>query len=135
MGIRSTTVLVVAAIGLASTAGCGGNTNSSLAPFEPEVNNAPGTFQLQATGVDNVTAVEEYTWSNSKTTANVNQSGTLTSGTAMLTLLDDSAGQVYSRDLAQSGVYEASVGEVGSWTIRLELTNYSGDLNFRVESP
>jgi len=134
MGLRSTTGLV-AAIGLAAVIGCGGSTNSSLAPFEPEVNNAPGTFQLQATGVDNVTAVEEYTWSNSKTTANVNQSGTLTAGTAVLTLLDNTASQVYSRDLSESGVYQASVGDVGTWTIRLELTNYSGDLNFRVESP
>lgn len=135
MGIRSTTALVVAVIGLVATGGCGGNTNSSLAAFEPEVNNAPGTFQLQATGVDHVTAVEEYAWSNSKTTANVNQSGMLTSGTAVLTLLDNSVSQVYSRNLSESGVYEASAGEIGTWTIRLELTNYSGDLNFRVETP
>ncbi|MBZ0266832.1 hypothetical protein K8I85_01630, partial [bacterium] len=67
MRSRIPAALTTALLGLCVLTACS-NSNSSLAPFEPEVNNAPGTFQLQATGVDNVTATEEYTWSNSKTT-------------------------------------------------------------------
>jgi hypothetical protein len=135
MKVRRATPLVVAVLGWVAAVGCGNNTNSSLAPFEPELNNAPGTFQLQATGVDNVTAVESYNWSNSGQSANVNQSGSLTSGTATLTVLDHSGSPVYSGNLGVSGVDQTSTGEVGTWTIRLELTEFSGDLNFRLETP
>jgi len=119
-------------LALAGLPACG---SDSLAPFQPEIYSASGTFQLQATGLDNVTTIEEYAWSNAGQSANVNQSSTVTAGSAVLTVIDNTPIQVYSRALDENGTFVTSVGQEGSWTIRLELTNYSGDLNFRVESP
>lgn len=45
-------------------------------------------FQFQATGVTNVTWTYTYTWSNSGTTASVNQSTTIAAGTATVAILD-----------------------------------------------
>ena len=118
---------------LAFVAGTG--CNNSLAPFQPEVANNPGTFQLQATGVKNVSNTFEYTWQNAKTTANVNQATVITFGTATLTILDAQATQVYSSNLSQNGTFTSSAGTAGAWKIRLALSAYSGTLNFRVQSP
>lgn len=128
---RAAPVLLLAVI-LAAVQAC---STDPLAPFQPEVSNMPGTFQLQATGLQDVTATEEYVWSNQAQTANVNQSTTLTAGSAVLTLIDNTAASVYLHDLEENGTFQASTGQEGSWTIRLELMNYSGDLNFRVETP
>ena len=108
---------------------------SSLAPFQPEVANNPGTFQLQATGVTNVSNTFEYTWQNAKTAANVNQATVVTAGNATLTIFDASSTQVYTKDLSQNGTFTTGTGSAGAWKIRMVLSGYSGTLNFRVQSP
>lgn len=109
--------------------------NDSLAPFQPEIANLPGNFQLQATNVRSVTNTFEYTWQNAGTTANVNQATTIAAGSAQLTILDSQGTQVYTRNLSDNGTFTTTAGTTGAWTIRMVLTNYSGTLNFRVQTP
>ncbi len=114
-------------------AGC--NSNNSLAPFQPQINNAPDNFQFQATGVKKVTSTLNYTWQNSGTSANVNQACAITTGTATLVILDANAAQVYSKDLSANGTFQTTTGATGNWTIRVTLAYVSGTLNFRVQKP
>jgi hypothetical protein len=99
-----------------------------------EVTNASGSFQIQATALDNVTQTLSYTWENPGTSANVNQSGSL-SGTATVTILDHGDNQVYSGNLVETGTFSTETGGTGSWTIQVVLSGVSGALNFRVQSP
>ena len=110
--------------------GCG---SSALAPFQPEINNAPDNFQFQATGLTNLTTTVQYTWSNSGTAATVNHSSTVSGGSATLIIKDASGTQVYSGALVASGTPATSAGVVGAWTIRVQLVNTNGTLNFRVQ--
>jgi len=109
--------------------------NNSLAPFQPEILNAPDNFQLQATNVKNLTSTLDYTWQNSGTSANVNQATVASTGTATLTIQDAQPAQVYTKDLTANGTFQTTTGTAGAWKIRLQLTNFSGTLNFRVQKP
>jgi hypothetical protein len=119
-----------AAATLLLAAGCSDN---SLAPFQPQINNAADNFQFQATGLTNVTTTVQYTWSNSGTAATVNHSSTVTGGSATLTIRDANGTQVYSGALVASANPTTSVGVAGAWTIRVDLVNTGGTLNFRVQ--
>jgi predicted small lipoprotein YifL len=117
----------------ASVAACG-NSTGPLAPFQPQINNAPDNFQFQATGVTNVTWTYTYRWSNSGDSATVNHSTTTTSGTATLTVYDKNNTQVYSAPLVASGTVGVTKGLAGLWTIKVVFSNYSGPaVNFRVQ--
>ena len=106
---------------------------SSLAPFQPQINNAPNNFQFQATGVTNLTATFTYTWSNSGDSATVNQATTITAGSATLQIADQNGTQMYSQSLSGNGTFGTAKGVTGSWTIKAVFTNYSGTVNFRVQ--
>lgn len=120
----------VALATLLFTSGC---SNNSLAPFQPQINNAADNFQFQATGLTNVTTTVQYTWSNSGTQATVNHSSAVTGGTATLTIKDANGTQVYTGALVASANPTTSAGVAGSWTIRVDLVNTGGTLNFRVQ--
>lgn len=113
-------------------AGCS-STTAPLAPFQPQINNAPDNFQFQATGVQSVTTTLTYTWQNSGTGASINQSTTINGGSATVTLYDNASTMVYTRSLADNGTFAASTGVTGSWTIKVVLVNYTGTVNFRVQ--
>src|SRR5574339_201701 len=102
--------------------GCGGSKNNSLAPFQPQINNMQDNFQLQATGVNNVTSTLNYTWQNTGTSANVNQASQITAGSATLTILDASGQQVYTNSLTANGTFPTTTGMTGGWTIRVILS-------------
>lgn len=129
--MRSATGAVAVAVVL-SFGGCG---SDSLAPFQPEILNQPDSFQLQATGVKNLTTTLEYDWQNTGTTADVNQATVLTAGTATVTILDELGTQVYSADLTSNGTFSTAAGKAGLWSIRVALSGCDGDLNFRVQKP
>jgi hypothetical protein len=109
--------------------------DDSLAPFQPEITNQADSFQLQATGVRDVSLTRDYTWQNSGTTANVNQATTVMRGSANLVILDDAGTQVYARGLDENGSFVSQTGMPGTWTIRLQLARYDGTLNFRAQKP
>lgn len=126
------TARVLAIVAVVLAAACGDST-APLAPFQPQINNATDNFQLQATGVSNVTWTFVYTWANSGDSATVNQATTVTGGSAMLTIADKNGTQLYSQSLSANGTFGMSKGVAGNWTITVTLTNYSGTLNFRVQ--
>jgi hypothetical protein len=116
-------------IGSLFAASCG----ESLAPFQPEITSAPDNFQLQATGVNAVTSTLNYSWSNSGTRATVNHSTTTSADVAHITIRDAAGAVVYDKDLVPSLNEPTAAGTAGNWTIKLQLTNYSGTLNFRAQ--
>jgi hypothetical protein len=109
--------------------------NNSLAPFQPEIANTQNNFQLQATKISNVSTTLTYNWQNTGTTANVNQSCSITSGGASVTISDANGAQVYSHDLSANGTFTTATGATGTWVIRVTLSSMSGTLNFRVQKP
>lgn len=58
-----------------------------------------------------------------------------TAGTATLIIKDAASTQVYTKDLNANGTFVTTAGTSGAWTIRVELVNVSGTLNFRVQKP
>ena len=127
---RAAGIAMLAALALA--AACS-NSTGPLAPFQPQIGNAPDNFQFQATGVTNVTWTYSYSWSNSGDSATVNQATTLTAGSATLTISDNNGTQLYSQSLSANGTFGMSKGVHGSWTVKVVFTNYSGTVNFRVQ--
>jgi len=129
--------LSLAGVGLAVTlivSACGGDSPAGpLAPFQPQINNAPDNFQFQATGVTNVTWTQDYVWANSGTGASLNQSTTVASGAATVTVFDANGTQVYSQSLSANGTFTTATGVAGNWTIRVTLTLYDGTINFRAQ--
>jgi hypothetical protein len=111
----------------------GACSDDPLAPFQPEVSNAPDTFQLQATGVGNRTASLSYAWTNSGTQATVNHSTTTTAGSARVIIKDGAGVIVYNELLVPSLNEDTAAGTSGTWTVQLVLDDYSGTLNFRVQ--
>ena len=98
-----------------------------------EVSNDTDRFEWQATGLENVTQTLTYTWRNTATSAEINQSSSITSGTATLTITCVNENEMYSGSLAQNGTLRTSTGQSGDWTITLELVGVDGTLNFRVD--
>lgn len=112
--------------------GCGGDTSTSPGTGL-EVTNAVDNFQYQVTDVRSYTHEDSYTWQNTGTVANVNQSTTISSGSLTLVVLDNDGTQVYSRSLAENGTFVSSAGVPGSWTIRVTYSSARATVNFRVQ--
>lgn len=131
---RTAPVLVLSLVTLVLAAGCGDKQSNVLNPaFQPEVMNNIDSFQFQATNVTNLNQILTYTWRNTGTQANVDQSSSITAGTATLSLRDSTGAQVYTRSLTEGGSLASGVGLAGNWTIRVTLTGVRGTLNFRVQ--
>ncbi len=96
--------------------GCG---SDSLAPYEPEIHNNADKFELQATGVSDLSRTFAYVWANSGTKAAVDHSTAVTAGSVTLQILDDANTQVYSGNLSTDGVFDTATGQAGQWTINL----------------
>lgn len=130
--IRRTLLTATTFVGLVILAsGCGKD------PVSPgrdwQVNNAPDTFQFQASSMENYTKTMQYIWTNSGTTATVDQSCSVTDGTAMLSIRDANGTQVYSRNLGQNGSFPTAAGVAGTWTLTVSLSKTTGTLNFRAQ--
>jgi hypothetical protein len=120
--------------GLLVLGGCGSdNPADPLAQFEPQVNNATDSFQLQATDVTGVGTILQYSWENTGTQAAVDHSTTTAGGAAALVIRDASGATVYDQGLEPSLNEDTSSGSSGTWTITVALSDYSGTLNFRVQ--
>lgn len=119
---------------VAVLAACGGDSVTNP-QFEPEIVNLTDSFAFQVTDLTNVSENVTYTWQHTGTLGNVNQSSSVSAGTATLTILDAQGTQVYSRNLSENGTFTTNAGTDGSWTIQVALSGVSGTLNFRVEKP
>lgn len=116
-------------------AGACGDNNPVGPSNQPEIANNRDNFQFQASNLRNTTQTLTYTWENTGTTANVNQSGQISSGTARLTVRDASGTEVYARTLTDTGTFSSTSGAAGNWRIDVRLDGVTGTLNFRVQKP
>ena len=116
---------------LVLVSGCGSD------PVSPgrdwQVNNAADTFQFQATAMENYSKTLQYTWTNTGTTASVDQSCSVTDGSATLAIRDANGTLVYSRNLGQNGSFPTGTGAAGNWTLVVTLSSTTGTLNFRAQ--
>ena len=118
----------------ACTAACDGS-NPVGPSNQPEIANNRDNFQFQASNLRDTTQTLTYTWENTGTTANVNQSGQITRGTATLTIRDGANTQVYSRELTTTGTFVTMAGAAGNWHIEVRLSDVTATLNFRLQKP
>ena len=110
--------------------------NNPIGPSnQPEVANNRDNFQFQASNLQGTTQTLTYTWENTGTSANVNQSGQISGGSARLTLRDASGTERYTRALTETGTFTSASGTTGNWRIEVQLENVTGTLNFRVQKP
>ena len=118
-------------LGACVTAGC---SDSPVSPgVNPEVANLTDTFQFQVTSMANYTQTLSYSWQNTGTVANVDQSCAITAGSGTLVLFDANGTQVYSRSLSLGGSMPSAAGVAGTWTIRVSFTSTDGTINFRAQ--
>lgn len=123
-------------IGLALVAtSCGAAANPIGPSNQPEIANTRDNFQFQASGLVNTTQTLSYTWENTGSSVNVNQSGSVSSGRATLVIRTASGAEVYNRDLSTTGTFASATGSPGNWRIELRLEGFTGTLNFRVQKP
>lgn len=109
--------------------------NDTTAPgIQPEIANLADNFQFQTSSLRNASGSWSYTWQNTGTAATVNQSCSISNGTAMLVVKDAGGAQVYSRDLAENGTFVTSTGPTGAWTIEVVFERVTASaVNFRVQ--
>ena len=123
-------------IGLALVATSCTDTANPIGPSnQPEIANTRDSFQFQASNLVRTTQTLSYTWENTGSTANVNQSGSVSGGSATLSIRTPSGAEVYSRDLSTTGTFTSTPGSPGNWRIDVRLENVTGTLNFRVQKP
>lgn len=108
------------------------NDDESLNPNDPQVIIAVDNFRFQASNMDDTTATFNYTWDNSGTQATVNQTSTMSAGSATLTVFDAETTQVYTRSLTENGDFVTGAGLPGVWTIRVMFVNLTGGVSFRL---
>ena len=131
--MHANTMLVgVIALAIAGGLACK-DSAAPLAPYEPQINNIADDFQFQASGVTDLTWTYEYRWANTGDSATVNQATTASGGSAVLTIRDATGTQLYTQSLTANGTFGMTKGSQGSWYVRVQFTNYSGTVNFRVQ--
>jgi hypothetical protein len=111
---------------------CGDSTGPGI---QPEIRNLADNFEFQVTAISNYSGTLQYSWSNSGTSANVNQSAVFTGGSAQLVITDAAGTEVYNKSLASNGTFATSVGTSGTWKIRVVFNGASTTANFRVQKP
>lgn len=130
--MRRESLALPAVLGLALwIASCGSDTVSP--GVQPEISNLTDNFQYQVMDIRNYTHTDSYSWENTGTQANVDQSATVTAGAASLVLLDAGGAEVYSRSLADNGSFTSAAGTAGTWTIRIRYLSAGATVNFRVQ--
>lgn len=124
---------MIAALCLAFLAVAGCDDDDPSGPGGPDVTLQADHFRFQANGMMDVTDTLAYAWDNTGTIASVEQAAVITAGSAILKVLDADSLQVYSKNLADSGIFMTTSGVAGSWIIQVELIDLSGNLRFSAE--
>jgi len=132
--MRTTFRFTLPAVALALlTAACGGS--NALAPqFQPEVVNTPNvSFSFQATGLQDISDVVNYTWNVSSGIVIIHPATSTTAGSITLNIKDAAGAVKYDGPVPPSGDITPPSGAAGAWKIRVTLVNYSGTINFAVQ--
>lgn len=98
-----------------------------------QVTNATNDFQFQVSNLKTVTQTLTYTWSNTGDSASVNQSSSISYGTATLTIRDPTGTILYKSSVANNGTYHTLKGTTGSWQLEVAMNKVDGTFNFRVQ--
>jgi hypothetical protein len=123
--------LVLGLIIAAALLGC---SNSTAPGIQPEIANLTDNFQFQTSSVRSASGAWSYTWQNTGIAATVNQSCSISGGTATLVVKDSAGTQVYSRNLAENGTFVTAAGATGAWTIEVVFERVTAAaVNFRVQ--
>lgn len=127
--------MLIGVLMLVALIGCSDDNNptNTLANFQPEIVNNTDSFEFQATDVADITGTVFYNWDNTGSIATINHSSTIDQGTAIVTVYDENYNQVYTSGLSASLNENTQQGTPGVWHVKVELTNMSGTLNFRLE--
>jgi hypothetical protein len=129
-----TGLLASACIVTVLTIACGSDNPTGPSPqSQPEITNLADDFQFQVTDLSGLAQTYTYDWSNTGTSANVNHSGNISSGTATLILRDSSGSERYNRSLLPTGTFTSTTGTSGTWQIEIRLLDVRGTVNFRVQ--
>lgn len=113
--------------------GCGDDDPPTSPGIQPEIVNTTDNFQYQVTAVVDYSGTDSYTWENTGTQATINQSTTVSLGSATLVLLDADGTMVYSRSLAENGTFTTEAGTAGAWTVRIIYVETNATVNFRAD--
>lgn len=125
--------LLAACVSL-SMLGAGACSDNNAPGVEPEITNVVDNFQFQTSTLRDASGSWSYTWQNTGTAATVNQSCSITGGTATLVIKDADGTQVYSRNLAENGTFVTNAGAAGNWRIEVVFSRVTADaVNFRVQ--
>ena len=132
---KTTFVMVISALMLVAFIGCSDDKNpvNPLVDFQPEIVNNTDAFEFQATEVVEASGVVMYDWENTGSIASINHSSSTEAGSALVTVYDANNHQVYTSGLSASLNEQTQSGTSGLWRVRVDLSNYSGSLNFRLE--
>lgn len=120
-------------VALALLAGC--DTRVTGPVFEPQVVNVSNDFAFQASALQGVTGVREYSWQSDGSAATVSQLPNNLTGTVSLVIIDGAGTQVYQHALTDTGTFTTATGAAGSWTVRVRLEDASGSVTFHVRKP
>ena len=132
--LRTVTIAAIACFHVMLAAGC--SDSNMIGPSnQPEVTNATDNFQFQASNLARVSQLLTYTWTNTGTQANIDQSGAIADGTAVLVLRDGAGTEVFRRSLRDTGSFASTSGASGNWRIEVRLDDVDGTVNFRVQKP
>lgn len=107
--------------------------DNPVGSIEPTIINNSELFSFRADNLESVDTVVQYGWSNAGNSANIDQSSSISSGSATLRITDADRMEVYARSLSENGSFTTPAGASGVWVVRLEFRNTSGAINFKVQ--
>jgi len=111
-----------------------GSSNALAPQYQPQVVNTPNVaFSFQATGLQNVTDVLNYTWSASSGSIIIHPATATTSGTITLTVKDAAGAVIYNGTVPATGDITPPAGSGGAWSVRITFSNYTGTTNFALQ--
>lgn len=102
-------------------------------PIQPQIVNDPDDFFYQVPRVADYRGSGIYWWRNNGSYANVHQATTVTTGRIALVIRDANGAEVYSRSLADNGIFVSSGGAAGRWSIHIMYEGASGSVSFRAQ--
>ncbi len=132
--MRASIRLALSAVALTlMTAACGGS--NALAPeFQPEVVNTPNvSFSFQATGLQDISDIVNYTWSVSSGSIIIHPATSTTAGSITLNVKDAGDAVIYNGPVPASGDITPPNGAPGPWKVRVTLAGFSGTINFALQ--
>lgn len=114
-------------------AGCG---TDPLEAFPRQFTNVPDRFEFETFAeVSDITRTDTFQWSSSGPITTITSTTSADVGEARLVLRDANGTEVYDAVLGPATDDVSEAGVAGQWTIELVLTNFSGDIQFVVETP